>query len=87
MRNYEVQVSTRPLKSFLWNIISSCEGVACWMRDILLICFSHLHRFKWGVKPVMELSLATFKQHSTVVVGCFFIWLLLVLYTFSPVIF
>lgn len=44
-------------------------------------------KFKWGVKPVMELSLATFKQHSNVIMACFVLWLLVVLYTFSPVIF
>lgn len=48
---------------------------------------SQKFKFKWGAKPVMEISLATFKQHTNVIIVCFGIWLLLVLYTFSPVIF
>jgi len=44
-------------------------------------------KFKWGVRPVMELSLATFKQHSNIIITCFLLWLIVVLYTFSPVIF
>jgi hypothetical protein len=44
-------------------------------------------RFKWGVRPVMELSLASFKKHSSAIIVCFGIWLLVVIYSFSPLVF
>jgi hypothetical protein len=45
------------------------------------------YRFKWGVRPVVELSLATFKQHSGALVLCFGVWVLIILYSFSPLLF
>ena len=45
------------------------------------------YSFKWGTRPVMELSLAAYGQHSQTVWVCFGIWLLVVLFTFMPVVF
>ena len=43
--------------------------------------------FKWGTRPVMELSLAPSGPQSQAIMACFGIWLLIVLLTFMPVIF
>ncbi len=45
------------------------------------------YSFKWGTRPVMELSLAAYGQHSQAIMACFGIWLLIILFTFIPVIF
>lgn len=44
------------------------------------------YRFKWGTRPVMELSLASYKKHSTALCCCFTLWILIVLATFFPLI-
>jgi hypothetical protein len=44
------------------------------------------YRFKWGTKPIMELSLASYKKHSAALWCCFVIWVLMILYTFAPLI-
>lgn len=50
----------------------------------------NMHRFKWGTKPVMELSLASLSKFGEDnksmrwIYGCFISWLLLVLYLFFP---
>jgi len=43
------------------------------------------YNFKWGNKPIMELSLASFSKHSSTLWFCFIVWLLIVLFTFLPV--
>ena len=45
------------------------------------------YSFKWGTRPVMELSLAAYGQHTQAIWVCFGIWLLIVLFTFMPVMF
>ena len=44
------------------------------------------YSFKWGTKPVMELSLAMYRNSSTLWV-CFAIWIVVVLVTFMPIVF
>ena len=44
-------------------------------------------RFKWGIRPIMELSLASYAPQSQAIIACFGIWLLIVLLTFMPAIF
>ena len=43
--------------------------------------------FKWGTRPVMELSLAAYGPQSQAIMACFGMWLLIVLLTFMPAIF
>lgn len=43
--------------------------------------------FKWGTRPVMELSLAPYGPQSQAIMACFGIWLLIILLTFMPAIF
>jgi len=45
------------------------------------------YRFKWGTRPIMELSLASYGKHSGILWFCFAIWLLIVLFTFMPLVF
>lgn len=45
------------------------------------------YSFKWGTRPVMELSLASYGKHSGVLWFCFALWLLIVLFTFMPLVF
>lgn len=45
------------------------------------------YSFKWGTRPVMELSLASYGKHSGVLWCCFALWLLIVLFTFMPLVF
>lgn len=45
------------------------------------------YSFKWGTKPVMELSLAAYAKHSTFLCICFAIWIFVVLFTFMPLLF
>lgn len=45
------------------------------------------YSFKWGTKPVMELSLASYSKYRSAIGLCFIIWLLIVLFTFAPVFF
>jgi len=48
------------------------------------------YSFKWGSKPVMELSLTTLasfggdKNNNKFIYGCFAIWLIIILYLFFP---
>lgn len=44
------------------------------------------YSFKWGTKPVMELSLAVYKNSTTLWV-CLGIWVVVVLVTFLPIVF
>jgi hypothetical protein len=44
------------------------------------------YRFKWGTKPVMEISLANYRKHSSTLWCCFFAWLFIVFITFFPLI-
>jgi hypothetical protein len=43
--------------------------------------------FKWGTKPVMELSLMSYQQYGNTMWLCFAVWLLIVFLTLSPVLF
>lgn len=43
--------------------------------------------FKWGTKPVMELSLAAYTKHSAFLWICFGVWVFVLLYTFMPLLF
>jgi hypothetical protein len=64
-------------------------GVICWasfQRHLLYFWFV-LCSFKWGTKPVMELSLAPYAQNSTYITICFVIWVCIVLFTFTPLLF
>lgn len=45
------------------------------------------YSFKWGTKPVMELSLASYSKHSTFIWICFLIWICIVIFTFLPLLF
>eukprot|EP01038_Epipyxis_sp_PR26KG_P011343 gene11343-15208_t len=45
------------------------------------------YSFKWGTKPVMEISLASFGKHSTFLWICFALWIFVVLFTFMPFLF
>jgi hypothetical protein len=45
------------------------------------------YRFKWGTKPVMEISFSPHKNCSGAIWCCFILWLLIVVYTFSPVLY
>lgn len=45
------------------------------------------YTFKWGTKPVMELSLAAYTKHSTYLWLCFALWICIVLFTFLPLLF
>eukprot|EP01035_Chromulina_nebulosa_P021732 gene21732-28125_t len=45
------------------------------------------YSFKWGTQPTMELTLAKYGDNSKVLYICFGVWLLIVVFTFSPVIF
>eukprot|EP01039_Chlorochromonas_danica_P011686 gene11686-13114_t len=45
------------------------------------------YSFKWGTKPVMELSLAAYSKHSTYICICFVLWICVVLFTFMPLLF
>jgi hypothetical protein len=45
------------------------------------------YTFKWGNKPVMELSLASYAKHGTALWICFGVWVLIVLFTFMPLLF
>lgn len=45
------------------------------------------YSFKWGTKPVMELSLAAYGKDSRILWLCFSIWLFIVLFTFLPLVF
>ncbi len=48
---------------------------------------SEKYRFKWGTRPAMQLKLATATRHGRLLMGCLIVWLLLVLYTFNPLLF
>ena len=43
--------------------------------------------FKYGTKPVMELTLANWTKHSLFLWVCFAIWVLILLYTFLPILY
>ena len=45
------------------------------------------YSFKWGNKPVMEISFSSYSKHSHILWVCFAMWLFIVLFTFSPIIF
>ncbi|KAJ1390979.1 hypothetical protein B484DRAFT_459536 [Ochromonadaceae sp. CCMP2298] len=45
------------------------------------------YTFKWGTKPVMELSLVPYAKHSTLILVCFALWVGVVLFTFMPLLF
>lgn len=45
------------------------------------------YSFKWGNKPVMELSLASYAKHGAALWVCFGVWVLIVLFTFMPLLF
>eukprot|EP01036_Dinobryon_divergens_P024210 gene24211-32640_t len=45
------------------------------------------YSFKWGTKPVMELSLASYAKHSVFLWICFIVWVGLLLFTFMPLLF
>lgn len=45
------------------------------------------YSFKWGNRPVMELSLASYAKHGTALWVCFGVWVLIVLFTFMPLLF
>lgn len=45
------------------------------------------YSFKWGTKPVMELSFASYAKHSNALWFCFAVWLIIVLFTFMPLVF
>ncbi len=44
------------------------------------------YSFKWGTRPIMELSLAAYGKHSNAIWGCFIVWLLIMLFTFFPLV-
>lgn len=43
------------------------------------------YSFKWGNKPVMELSLASISKYKNAITFCFIVWLCIVLFTFLPI--
>jgi hypothetical protein len=45
------------------------------------------YSFKWGTKPTMELSLALYGKNGSTLWICFFIWIVIVLVTFMPIVF
>ena len=45
------------------------------------------YSFKWGNKPVMELSLVPASKHTKIILFCIVGWILLLMYTFSPLYF
>ena len=45
------------------------------------------YSFKWGNKPVMELSLASYSKHGAALWVCFGVWILIVFFTFMPLVF
>lgn len=45
------------------------------------------YSFKWGTKPVMELSLAAYAKNSTYLCICFALWVFVVVFTFMPLLF
>lgn len=45
------------------------------------------YSFKYGTKPVMELSLSPYTKHTTFLWLCFAIWILVVIFTFMPLLF
>lgn len=45
------------------------------------------YSFKWGTKPVMELSLASYGKNSVFLWICFGIWIVVLIYTFLPLLF
>jgi hypothetical protein len=52
------------------------------LSSLLFFC-----SFKWGTKPTMELSLASYTKHSTFLWICFFLWICVVIFTFMPLLF
>lgn len=45
------------------------------------------YSFKWGTKPVMELSLAPYAKYSPFLWICFALWIFVLLFTFLPLLF
>jgi hypothetical protein len=45
------------------------------------------YSFKWGTRPVMELSLANYSQHTCFLSLCFFLWVFILVFTFMPLLF
>ncbi len=60
--------------------------VLCWLY---FFTFTHFpaRSFKWGTKPVMELSLASYAKNSTYLWICFALWIFILFYTFMPLLF
>jgi hypothetical protein len=69
-------------QTVIHRITSGAEGDASYSTS--------KYSFKWGSKPVMELSLTTLasfgsdKSNNKLIVGCFATWLLIILYLFFP---
>jgi hypothetical protein len=45
------------------------------------------YSFKYGTQPTMELSFAAFGKNQNIIIVCFIIWIIIILITFSPIIF
>jgi len=48
---------------------------------------SRKYRFKWGTKPTMRLGLVSSKKHGRLITVCLLVWVLLVTYALSPILF
>lgn len=46
-----------------------------------------LSSFKWGNKPIMELSLASYAKYGRSLSVCFGLWVIIVIFTFMPLLF
>ena len=55
--------------------------------SLLYMIFNLNISFKWGNKPIMELSLASYAKHGRAISVCFGIWVIIVLFTFMPLLF
>ena len=45
------------------------------------------YSFKWGTKPVMELTLTAYSKHKNLLVACFVLWCIFLVFTFAPMLF
>lgn len=48
---------------------------------------SQKYSFKYGTKPVIELTLAKYSKHSLLLWACFIVWVFILLYTFLPLLY
>jgi hypothetical protein len=45
------------------------------------------YSFKWGTQPTMDLQLVSFDRHNRLFVVCACVWVMMMIYTFSPALF